>query len=153
MRTGISIAIVSAAVFLFAGCQTADQKIPEIATAYCKCLTETEKGIGDKTKDIMRKASNADNPDKVVDSEMEKLSEEDRMSVATEMASLGKLAENGSIVGRCMADVDEKYSKMRTLNQTKFYQKLITELESKQGCTLTAILMKLGMKEKIKEGK
>ena len=138
--------LLSLITLLFAGCETADQKIPQMATDFCNCFTEMEKNMSSKTKDIMEKAANATDPEMTMKDEMDKLSDDEKMSVSTEMMSMGQLQDRTSKVGSCMAAVEKKYDKAKTLDQKKFLEKLIKELESKTGCSFTATLMRIGMR-------
>ena len=140
--------------FLFAGmialvglgCQSADKQVPEIAGDFCACFTEMEKGMSAKTKDIMHKAALSGNPETSMKEEIEKLSDEDKTAVGTEMMTLGSMQDKSSEVGTCMDNVAKKYDKAKTFNEKKFMQKLVTELESKQGCRFVADLMQIGLK-------
>lgn len=131
-----------------AGCQSADNKIPQIAADFCACFTDMEKSMSSQTKSLMHKAAISPDPEKSIETEIGKLTEEEKMKVGTEMISLGEMQDKTSTVGRCMDDVAKKYDKARTFNEKKFLEKLVKELESKQGCGFTADLMQIGMKAK-----
>jgi hypothetical protein len=145
MRKIVSI-LLGFAILPFAGCDTADQKIPEIAAGYCNCFTDMEKNMSSKTKDILEKGANAADPQAVMVAEVAKLSQEEQMTVGTEMMAMGELKDKNSKVGKCVNDVDEKYGKSKTYDKEKFMQKLVKELESKTGCNFTAMIMKMGLR-------
>lgn len=134
--------ILPLVVLLLVGCTTADEKIPEIATDYCNCFSDVEKSLSSKTKEIMKIAVEAPDPEKVVEKEMEKLSEEERTKIGAEMSAIYSMGNKDSKVGKCVADVDKKYEKARTYNKEKFQDKLLKELESRPGCSFTAMMMK-----------
>lgn len=135
-------------VIVLAGCQSADNKVPQIAADFCACFTDMEKSMSAQTKDIMHKAAIATDPEASIEVEVEKLTDEEKMKVGTEMISLGEMQDKNSTVGRCMDNVAKKYDKARTFNEKKFLEKLIKELESKSGCGFTADLMQIGLKAK-----
>jgi hypothetical protein len=147
MRKNLSV-LAGFALLLLSGCRTADQKVPEIAANFCNCFSEMEKNMGSKSREVMQKAANAADPTTAIRDEMQKLSEEDQQTVSTEMAAFAEMDDKNSKVGRCIADVEKKYGKEKTFDQKKFLQKIINELESKTGCTVTATLMKIGLKAK-----
>src|SRR5215831_9558925 len=105
-----------------------------------------EKNMSSKTKEIMQKASNAADPEMTMKNEMDKLNEDEKMSVSSEMMTMGELQDRDSKIGRCMAAVEKKYNGAKTLDKKKFLEKLIKELESKTGCSFTATVMRMGMR-------
>jgi hypothetical protein len=127
-------------------CNSADNKVPQIASDFCNCFASIEKKLSAPTIDVLTKASNAGDPETALQDEIKKLDEEEQMKIGAEMMSLGEVEDPNSELGRCIKDVEKKYGKAYTLNQKKFGEKIIKELESKGGCTLTAAIMKLGLK-------
>jgi hypothetical protein len=127
-------------------CNSADNKVPQIAADFCNCFASVEKDLSAGTIDVLTKASNADNPEQALQDEIKKLDEETQMKIGTEMMALGEVEDPKSELGRCIKDVEKKYGKAYTLNQKKFGEKIIKELEAKSGCKLTAAIMKLGLK-------
>ena len=145
MRKIVSI-LLGFAILPFAGCETADQKIPEIAAGYCNCFTDMEKNMSSQTKEILEKGANSADPEATMKDEVGKLTPEDQMKVGTEMMTMGEMKDKTSKVGRCVTAVDEKYGNAKTYDKEKFMQKLVKELESKPGCNFTAIIMKMAQR-------
>lgn len=142
-----SISVISGfLLLLISGCSTADQKIPEIAAGYCNCLSGLEKNLSTKTKEIFMKALSSPDPEKAMASETEKLNEQEKLTVGTELMTIGSLGKEGSKEYKCIADIDKKYQNERTRDLQKFQEKLIKELESKPGCSFTAAIFKAGLK-------
>jgi hypothetical protein len=133
-------------VLIATGCQSADKQVPEIASDFCACFTDMEKDMSTQTKDIMHKAAISNDPENSMKSDVEALSDDDKMKVGTEMMSLGSMQDKDSEVGRCMEDVAKKYDKAKTFNEKKFMEKLIKELDEKPSCRFTADLMRIGLK-------
>jgi hypothetical protein len=133
-------------VSLLAGCETADQKIPAMATDYCNCFSDLEKSLNSKTKAIMQKAANAADPDLAMKEEVDKLSDEDKKSVSNDVTTIGEMQDETAEAGSCMARLHKKYDKDGTFNANKFYKKLIKELESKTGCSFAATLVRIEMR-------
>jgi outer membrane murein-binding lipoprotein Lpp len=150
MRKNV-FALLSLTLLMLAGCNSADQKIPEMASDFCNCFSGMQKNLSSKTKQIMQTAANSADPTRTIKDEVGKLDDEEKKTVGEEFASFGEIDNPDSKIGRCMADVEKKYGSAKTMNETKFLQKLIAELESKQGCDFTAALLKLGLKAKEKE--
>jgi len=134
------------AVLTLAGCQSADNKIPQIAADFCDCFTDIEKNMSSQTKSIMHKAALSSDPQSSIAAEVAKMTDEEKVAIQTEMGALSDMQDKNSTVGRCMEDVTQKYDKARTINEKKFMQKLIKELDSKPGCRFTADLMQMGLK-------
>ncbi|MBL7740420.1 MAG: hypothetical protein JNK14_14480 [Chitinophagaceae bacterium] len=127
-------------------CKTADDQVPQIAADFCNCISTLEKGMSKATIDIISQAAEAADPEQAMEKAMEGMSEENKMKVAMEMVAMSKLDDASSEAGRCMKDIEKKYEKSYTFNEKKFNEKIIKELESKNGCSLTAAIMKLGLK-------
>jgi type IV pilus biogenesis protein CpaD/CtpE len=147
MRRNLSV-LLGLAVVLLAGCATADQKVPEIAADFCNCFSEIQSKMSAKTKDLILKAANSATPQATLSTELLSLPEEERFEISKELMVMADLGDETSSVGRCMKDVEKKYGDARTFNKKEFAEKVIKELESKQGCDFTAMLMKIGLKEK-----
>jgi hypothetical protein len=137
-------------VVLFS-CKTADNKVPQIAADFCNCFSKLEKDMSAESKKVFTTAAESVDPEKVLEEEITKLDEETQTKVATEFMALGELEDDNSEVGRCIKNVEKKYDNAYTLNQSKFLDKVIKELEQKPGCSFTASLMKLGKKVEEKE--
>ena len=133
-------------IIMLFSCNSADNKIPQIATDFCNCFNKIEKGISKSTVDIFINASNADNPQAALKEEMGKLSPENFARVNAEMTALSHADDEHSELGGCIKEVEKRYGKTYTTNQEKFGEKIIKELESRNGCTLTTAIMKLGLK-------
>ncbi|MBL7744046.1 MAG: hypothetical protein JNN00_11275 [Chitinophagaceae bacterium] len=152
MRKTTPLLIIAFVLFI-SSCKTADNQVPEIAADFCKCISVLEKDMSKATVDVISRAAEAADPEQAMEKAMEGMSEEDKMKVAMEMVGMSKLDDASSEVGRCMKDVEKKYDKSYTFNEKKFGEKIIKELESKNGCGLTAAIMKLGLKVESKEKK
>ncbi len=136
------------AAIALAGCQTADNKVPQIAADFCACFTKMERDMSEQTKGIMHNAALSADPEATLKADVNKLSDEEKTKVGTEMISLGQMEDKSSEIGKCMDDVAKKYDKARTFNEKKFMQKLVKELDAKPGCRFTADLMQIGLKAK-----
>jgi hypothetical protein len=99
----------------------------------------------------MTKASNAADPQAVLKAELAGLDPEEQKAIGKEMMSLGEVEDENSELGHCIKSVEKKYGKVYTLNQVKFAEKIVKELETKSGCTVTAAIMRLGLKNKKKD--
>jgi hypothetical protein len=142
----IALILSGLAALLLPGCDTADQKIPEIAADYCNCLAEMGNNMSSKTKIILEKVANAADPENTTKNELEKLRTEDQIKVSTEIITLGNMNDTNSKVGRCLQVIEEKYGEARTITMKKFREKLVKELKSKTGCEFAATLMKIETK-------
>ena len=147
MKKNLSI-VAGSALLLLTACQTADQKVPEISADFCNCFSDIEKNMSNQSKQIMEKAANTADPITTINSEMEKLSVEEQQAIRTEMTPIADMQNKNSLIGKCIADVEKKYGNTKTFDQKKLLQKIVTELESKKNCTVTAALMKIGLKAK-----
>ncbi|HEX7847829.1 MAG TPA: hypothetical protein VF476_18645 [Chitinophagaceae bacterium] len=138
---------ILAIAFLIASCKgSADKKVPEIAADYCKCFEKLEKEMSDESKKLFTAAGNAADPTKTLEEELLKLDEETQGKVGIELMSLGELEDESSEMGSCIKGVEKKYGKQYTLDEKKFANNIIKELEAKPGCSFTASLMKVGLK-------
>ena len=135
-------------MLILVSCQSADKKIPQIAGDFCNCFSSLEKNLSEKTKGIIDRAANSANPEQSMKDDVEKLTEEEKMSVGTEMVSLGDMENKDSDLGKCMEAVKNKYNNARTFNEKKFLEKMVKELDSRGGCSFTADLLQIGLKTK-----
>ncbi|MEI9908938.1 MAG: hypothetical protein WDO71_04275 [Bacteroidota bacterium] len=145
MRKPFSFFIIAIALSLVA-CKSADNKVPEIAADVCNCFSDIEKNFSKETKALLAKAANDSNPQKVLKEEIVKLDQEDQMAIGQELMSLGELGDEKSDMGRCMKGVEKKYGNNFTRDKKILGNKIVQELESKNGCGFTASIMKLGLK-------
>jgi hypothetical protein len=152
MKKNAFVWVAVIATFFMSSCGTADNKVPQIASDFCNCFTSMERDLSTGTKSIIAKAADAEDPEKSLTDAVMNLNEEEQTKIGTEMMSLGDMENESSEVGRCIKSVEKKYDNEYTLNQEKFAQKIVKELESKQGCSFTASLLKLGLKME-KKGK
>jgi len=148
-----SYLVIVAVVISIASCSTADQKVPQMAADFCNCFSKMERDLSEVTKSIVAKASLAENPELSIQNAVLALNEEEQVAIAGEMESFSQMDDENSEVGSCIKNVEKKYDKAYTFNQDKFAQKVIKELESKQGCDFTASLLKLGLKMEKKSKK
>ena len=135
------------AVLCIVACSTADNKVPQMATDFCNCFRTMEDSLSSEVKQLLTTASNASDPEKAMDEATEGMSEEKKLSIGMEMMSFQSVEDPNSAVSRCMKDIENKYKHDRTTDKEKFAKKLIAELEKKQGCEVTAAIMKLGYKK------
>ncbi|HEY6504138.1 MAG TPA: hypothetical protein VIZ28_09205 [Chitinophagaceae bacterium] len=133
-------------VMLFSSCSSADNKVPQIAADFCNCFNKVEQDISASTVNVITKAANSVDPETALLDEVKNLDPEDQMKFEKEMEVISEVEDQKSELGRCIKDVEKKYGKAYTFNQKKFGEKIIRELESKSGCSLTAAIMKLGLK-------
>jgi hypothetical protein len=127
-------------------CNSADNKVSQVASAVCDCFKASEKNMSAVTKYILKKASNATDPKTTLQEEVSNLSTEDQATVELEMSPLSEANDPQSEIGKCMRNVEKKYGNGYTLDQTKTAEKIIKELESRTGCDFTATIMRLGLK-------
>lgn len=133
---------------MFAGlvsCHQADDKVPGIATDLCNCFSSTEKNLAPQTKEIFLKASNAADPKKVLQEEIAKLDEATQALVSNDLLVFAEIENPQSQMGKCIAAIKKKYGKANAFNETRFAKKIVKELESRQGCSFTSYIMKMGM--------
>ena len=142
--------MLSFILLILAGCNSADKKIPEMASDFCNCFSSMEMNLNSKTKQIVEAAANSADPSKTMKDEAKKLDEEEKKTVGEEFASFAEIDNPDSKIGRCLADVDKKYGKPNAMNESKLIRKLITELESKKGCEFTVAVLKLSLKTREK---
>lgn len=142
----ISYLVFAAVAMSVISCSTADQKVPQMAADFCNCFSKMERDLSESTKNIVAKASEAADPEKLLQNAVLAMNEEDQVAIASEMESFSEMDDENSEIGKCIKNVEKKYDNAYTFNQDKFAQKVIKELESKQGCGFTASLLKLGLK-------
>lgn len=145
MKKSSNLAFVAVVISIIS-CSTADQKVPQMAADFCNCFSKMEKDLSESTKNIMAKASEAADPEKSIQNAVLAMNEEDQVAIAEEMEGFSEMEDENSEIGKCIKNVEKKYDNAYTFNQDKFAQKVIKELESKQGCDFTASLLKLGLK-------
>ncbi len=153
MKKIVYLLPVVVVIISIASCSTADQKVPQMATDFCNCFSTMERELSESTKNIVAKASLAENPELSIQNAVLALNEEEQVTIAGEMESFSQMDDENSEVGKCIKNVEKKYDKAYTFNQDKFAQKVIKELESRQGCSFTASLLKLGLKMEGKSSK
>lgn len=145
MKKTLYLALLTV-VISSASCSTADQKVPQMAADFCNCFSKMERDLSESTKNIMAKAAEAADPEKSLQNAVLALNEEDQAAIAEEMEGFSEMEDENSEIGKCIKNVEKKYGNAYTFNQEKFAQKIIKELESKQGCDFTASLLKLGLR-------
>src|SRR5262245_1200476 len=114
-------------LLLCGSCATADKKIPEMAIAFCNCFTQLEKNVSSTTKEIMSRASEAAQPETILDSTLEDLTTEEKQVVARDMEAMSELNKEDSEIRRCMTVVEKKYGNARTFDKKKFLVEMIKE--------------------------
>jgi hypothetical protein len=126
-------------------CNQADDKVPGIAADLCQCFSNIEKNLSPHTKKIFLKASNAPDPKKVLQEEISWLDEQAQITVRKDLLVFTEIDKPGSTIGKCIGSIKKKYGKSNAFNETKFANKIVEELQTKDGCSFTASIMKMGM--------
>ena len=146
MKRNYFILTVSLA-FVLASCATADQKIPTIANDFCNCLGKLEKTMSQELKNLYINAGNSEDPRAALAKAMMELGPEKQASIGEELKGFA-IEDPRSEVGGCMAELQKKYKDEKTRSKKKFGEKLLAELKSKTGCSLTYAIMKMGFQKK-----
>lgn len=146
----VSLVLAVVALF-FVSCKSADKKVPQIAADFCNCFVKLEKEMSPEAKNLFTQAAESPDPEKAIEEGIMVMDEETQLKVGQEFMAVGEIDNENSEIGRCMKDVEKKYDSEYTLNQSKFVNKIIKELEQKPGCSFTASLLKMGLKVEAQE--
>lgn len=139
---------VPALILALASCKSADNNIGKISSDFCNCFKGMESKLSPDVKKIIGDASNAADPEKSLTDAVEALNEDQKIQVAMEMAGFAELEDEKSETGSCIKAVEKKYDNAYTLNEKEFLRKVTKELEGRPGCSITASLLKIGLKAK-----
>jgi hypothetical protein len=140
----INILLVACCALVLTSCKTADQKVPEIAAAYCDCFASMRSTMSADAQNLIIEAANTADPQETLKKNLMALPADKMTTVATELSALSDIET--SETGKCLNRADEKYKNEKTMDKKKFMQKLIKELSSKENCKLTGAFMKIGEK-------
>jgi len=152
MKRSLVAVLAMTVSILMSSCKSADKNAGNIAADYCDCLRSLEKNMSEDSKKIITNAVNADDPSQSIQNDVIALGAERGKEIGEEMQAVGDMDNENSEIGRCINKVEKKYNDTYTANEEKTLRKIIKELDNKPGCTLTAALLKLGLKMKGKPG-
>lgn len=125
-------------VIMWMACNSADKKIPEMAAAYCECMSGANNTFSREAQDVIMAAAKAEDSQSGLYALIQELPAEKRAVVIRELNEI----EN-SPMGICLKKTDEKYRNERTQNERKFMKKLIAELKNKANCGFAAAFISI----------
>ena len=129
------------AIFILASCNDNTEKV---ADGMCDCYGKSSLKFSPDTKRILGKLSNSSNPKKTYTKEIEKLEEDEKLSVTEEIQQAAALSEDEELRA-CVDAVDKKY-KVSGKDEKSALEKVVKHMESKGGsCKAWAGLIKLGL--------
>jgi hypothetical protein len=127
-----------------------NNKTAEIAEDVCGCFEPVTENMSSKTKKILVKAFNDDDPQQVMLSEMNKIKdEEERTQVAEEIQSISNMGSNAK-VEKCVKNLKKKY-KVKDKDKT-MAKKIANEMDDVEDCDVAAAMMKMASRMEEERG-
>jgi hypothetical protein len=141
----IQILAVLCAAIVISSCGASKGDIDGIAKGMCNCFSSMESNLSADTKEILKSATTASDPQKAISDALLKLSPEKQMSVGKEMMSFSEVGNSSSTVGKCMQDLEKKYKNVKTYNEGADAKKLV-EAMKKENCSVGVAILSMGLK-------
>ena len=119
-------------------------KEAEIASQICNCFKSASDSMSSTTKDYIRVVSKSADPDKAFNEELSKIKDpEQMMKIASEFSSFG---DESSPTNQCLIKL--KANNKAEIDDRKFMDRVVKELEGKPECDLSASIMRVRQKTK-----
>lgn len=127
-----------------------NNKTAEIAEDVCGCFEPVTEDMSSRTKKILVKAFNDENPQEVIASEMNKIKDEDeRMKVTEEMQAVSTMGNNTK-VEKCVKNLKKKY-KVKDKDK-KMAKQIANEMQDVDDCEVAAAMMKMASRMEEESG-
>jgi hypothetical protein len=138
-------------IVLLVSCKSSDSKIDTMADRACDCFGLVTKDMSADTKAMLVKVSTNADPQTALKDDLMALPDDKKMAVANDLMKMAQLQDDKSEVGKCVKKMDEEYKVMNT-EKKEAMQRMITQMESKKGCEVSAAIAKIGLNQQIKSG-
>lgn len=128
---------------LFA-CNNSNNKAEDMAEDVCGCFEPVTEDMSSRTKKILVKAFNDDDPSSVIQKELLKIKDEDeRNEVSQEMQAVSEMGSNTK-VEKCVTNLKKKY-KVKDKDK-KLAREIADEMQDVDDCDVAAAMMKMASK-------